>query len=193
MPSDHWTHGSRRIMLPCSPSDSGGPIYGDTSDPDRLRLWASFEDAFRSITGIMPIRGPYNGARGEQALLNKLGSELITRFINAPTISVSNSALCPRLDMMAILKALNWHYVIECSALKTQQYGFRRILRELFQIYCEDSAGSLIPNWLAAELDEVASPARRAADIVSSLSDSQALRMYQRLTGLAPGSVRDWL
>lgn len=170
------------------------------SNPGRIAQWEQYQDAFRTITGIMPIRGPYKGTRQEQAWLNKIGSELITRFINAPIIAEPQSGTCSRLEIPAdikaevsILKALNWHYVIECSALKTQQHGLRRIVRELFRIYRDEDPGNLVPHWLAAELDSSASPARRAADIVSALSDSQALRMYQRLTGLAPGSIRDWV
>jgi dGTP triphosphohydrolase len=94
---------------------------------------------------------------------------------------------------VATLKALDWHYVIDSSPYRTQQQGFRRIVRELFEVFQDDTAGELIPRWLGAELDATASPTRRAADLLSALSDIQAWRMYHRLTGLAPGSIHDWM
>lgn len=167
--------------------------------PDRVDLWESFAESFRHIIQLMPIRRPYTGTRAEQALLSRIRSDLITRFISAPIIRVAANgpaqlAIADGIQAeVATLKALDWHYVIGSSPYRTQQQGFRRIVRELFQVYHEDRAGELIPNWLGAELDATATPARRAADLVSALSDIQALRMYQRLTGLAPGSIRDWM
>jgi dGTPase len=168
--------------------------------PARIEIWERFADAFAHIMRLMPIRRPYTGTRTEQALLSRIRSGLITRFINAPVIVEPDGQGGARLEIpddiqaeVATLKALDWFYVIESSAYRSQQQGFRRIVRELFQVFCEDSAGELIPNWLGAELDPDATPARRAADILGALSDVQALRMYHRLSGLTPGSVRDWM
>lgn len=173
--------------------------WGQTH-PSRTDPWVRYTDAFAHIMAMMSIRRPYTGNRGEQALLNRIRSDLISRFISAPVISVDGPGGEAHLAIpaeiqaeVAILKALDWYYVIESSAYHTQQLGFRRIVRELFDVYCEDRAGDLVPSWLGAELDHGASAPRRASDILSALSDLQALRMYHRLTGLAPGSIRDWI
>ena len=171
-----------------------------TTHPSRVGVWERFADAFAHIIRLMPIRRPYTGTRAEQARLSRIRSGLITRFINAPVIVGPDAEGVARLAIpddiqaeVATLKALDWFYVIESSAYRSQQQGFRRIVRELFQVFGEDDAGELIPNWLGAELDADATPARRAADILSALSDVQALRMYHRLSGLTPGSIRDWM
>jgi dGTP triphosphohydrolase len=94
-------------------------------------------------------------------------SELITRFINNPRIPEAFSGACPRLKVddsvsaeVSILKALNWYYVIESPALKTQQFGLRKIVRDLFAVYADSPDEKLCPSWVAAELEENASPAR---------------------------------
>ncbi len=172
----------------------------EKSNPERIARWKDYVEAFDSIKVIMPIRGPYRGTKEERAVLNEMESELITRFINNPRIPEAFSGACPRLKVddsvsaeVSILKALNWYYVIESPALKTQQFGLRKIVRDLFAVYADSPDEKLCPSWVAAELEENASPARRAADIVSSLSDSQAIRLHQRLMGLNPGSIRDWV
>ncbi len=168
--------------------------------PGRVGLWDRFAEAFAHIMHLMPIRRPYTGTRAEQALLSRIRSELITRFINAPRLVGADAGGRPVLEIpediqaeVATLKALDWHYVIDSSPYRTQQQGFRRIVRELFEVFQDDTAGELIPRWLGAELDATASPTRRAADLLSALSDIQAWRMYHRLTGLAPGSIHDWM
>lgn len=199
---DFYRAGIVPLNLIVKDSDERGRFLTGVHDrwtkthPNRAQDWQRYQDAFQNILTLMPIRGPYAGTRKEQALLNSLGSELITRFIQAPQIDKE----CPcklkipgHIDaQVTMLKQLNWHYVIECSALKTQQHGYRRIVGELFQIYKQPEAEQLLPSWLSAEVDRNAPPTRRAADIVSCLSDSQAIGMYQRLTGLSPGSIRDW-
>ena len=95
-----------------------------------------------------------------------------------------------------MLKQLNWHYVIDSPSLKTQQFGYKKVIRELFKIYSDpnNKANELVPSWIKAELGEEpeSDPLRMAADIVGSLSDFQAIRMYDRLTGRNSGSIKDW-
>lgn len=174
---------------------------GNPSQSRRLDQWNQYEDALSFIaeTFLFRFRRAYSGTRTELAHLSEVTSELITRFINDPALPEPDSNECPQLHCsdevkaeVAILKALNWHYVIQCPALRTQQHGLKRIISDLYEIYL-DGGGHLVPTWVGSEIAEEATPPRKAADIVSSLSDSQATRIHQRLTGLSPGSIHDWM
>src|SRR5262249_2279041 len=102
-----------------------------------------------------------------------------------------------------LLKELIWCYVIENPALASLQHGQRHAIRTLFRIF-DDAVTNR--NWTvfpplfrdeAIELTKVIGPipadrrARLVADTISAFTDEQALRMYQRLVGLSPGSALD--
>ncbi len=104
-----------------------------------------------------------------------------------------------KLREIAMLKELTWNYVIQSASLATLQFGQRKIIRDLFEIYSnavsDKKKRNIIPPWfslpdpLPSKDSEIA---RLAADIVSTLTDRQAHIQYMRLKGMAPGSVRDW-
>src|SRR5262249_23560250 len=96
-----------------------------------------------------------------------------------------------------------WVYVIDNPALAGHQYGQRTVIRTLFEIFFEASKLRnlvLFPPQFREEAEEVLkseghmSPARCArlvSDTIASMTDQQALRLCQRLTGQAQGSVLD--
>lgn len=118
---------------------------------------------------------------------------------------------------MKLLQRLVWKYVINNPRLATQQHGQRHIVRSLFNSYHEavktsndTEARRLVPReflwevdelWKGREADGTQSPqsdpkvaaARLAADIVSSFTDAQAVKVFQRMTGISTGSVTDLL
>lgn len=154
---------------------------------------------FRLIRGF-PLSQPFDGDRTQQGLLRGIGALLIGEYVNATSVGTSETSGNPVLTIdeekrkeVQIIKELNWHYVVESAALKTQQYGQARLVEDLWTIYAnEERADSLIPGWINPELDHHASPQRRAADIVASLTDQQVVKLHQRLQGTVTGSVRDW-
>ncbi len=169
------------------------------TNPGRMERWDDYEQAFDELN-LFPFKSSYQGDKQQQADLVAMGSELITRFISAATLvpaesgksyelEISDSAQCE----VSIMKALNWHYVIESTALRSQQFGLRQVIRDLFEIFSRDENRTLIPPWITGELDHDCSVNRRASDVISSLSDVQALRLHQRLKGNQPGSIRDWI
>lgn len=105
------------------------------------------------------------------------------------------------------LQRLVWQYVIKNPRLATQQHGQREIIRKLFEIYLEAVRRrdlNLLPPRFHSDLGALSRPdtknrnphpaeVRLAVDIVSSLTDAQAVVMYRRLTGVAPGSVIELL
>ncbi len=154
------------------------------------------------------------GSRNQRLRLNILSAFLIRRYVQGTddhsekpiTISTSSGTppiqIQPRLKAeVDLLKALMHYYVFNNPSLVTQQYGQRQIIKELFRIYYEaiqpsSKNQSLIPYPFCDYLKEidnedVPNRARLVADLIASMTEQQAILLHQRLTGAAPGSVRD--
>lgn len=149
----------------------------------------------------------YTGTSAQRANLRGLTSDLIRRYF--PAIELHVPTLDdPRLVRIGteaereitILKQLTWFYVIHRPSLAGQQYGQRRVIGDLFDIYHDASTkeNDLLPpgalDLYRVEVEEGAFSedvlrARLAADIVCSLSEQQAIFLHQRFTGIDPGSV----
>ena len=96
---------------------------------------------------------------------------------------------------VAILKALTYHYAIGSPALAVRQEGERRILKTLFEILWE-SANTTDKKLLSEDARERITiynepTGRVVLDILSSMTDAQAISMFHKLTGIAPISVLD--
>ncbi len=110
-----------------------------------------------------------------------------------------------------MLKELTWNYVIHNPALATQQVGFKQIVKTLFNHLFSAAASkkknlNIFPP-LYGELLDIELRRKRAAkekrealnaaitriilDVISSMTERQALRMYSRLEGIDPGSILD--
>lgn len=112
----------------------------------------------------------------------------------------------PRLEI-DLLKELTWVYVIENPEPAAQQAGQRNIIRDLFKLFvaAADPDGSegreLFPPAYRDELDAIdesleitedqkaSRRARLVVDLVSSLTELQAIRLHNRLTGADMESV----
>ena len=99
---------------------------------------------------------------------------------------------------MNVLKQLTRVYVIDDPSLETQQYGQRRAVRELFGIYHGAASTGydlrVFPVSYREQIeatDGAEDRVRIVGDLMSSMTEQQLLRTYQRLTGIDPGSVMD--
>src|SRR5204863_4473779 len=100
-----------------------------------------------------------------------------------------------------LLKEIMRYYVFEHSALLAQQLGQRRVVRELFNILFEavqpnSKNKGLIPAPFSDSLRDIKRSSQRprgrlVADLIASMTEQQAVSLYQRLVGLVPGSIRD--
>lgn len=113
-----------------------------------------------------------------------------------------------------LLQGLTRKYVINSRQLATQQHGKRQVIRELFHVLLtalkyasKDSRHYdqyILPEDFKRQLTEIGSSleaygiqgknavhARFVADMISSMTDTEALAMHKRLTGINPGSVLD--
>lgn len=158
-------------------------------------------------------RARYTGDNYERTALRALGAKLIHGFVSEITLAFDESGW-PTLDVpplraieIRFLQNLVWTHVIQSPRLATQQHGQRKIIRELYAIYREalgtSDARSIVPGAFRRQVDTLdaapepdsseraAGVARLAADIVASFTDAQAVSVYRRLTGVAPGSITD--
>lgn len=178
-------------------------------DPQQIK------EVFERIFRLLPLE-PYRGSRKQQGVLRGIISNLIGSYVKSTKINkLAESSLTePRLAIpqnilleVKILKDLTRFYVINNRSLVTQQYGEARVVEDLFNFYFdasnENSKHPMLPldfeNLLETELSqnedlpETALRARIIADVISSMSDDEALNMHQRLSGFKLGSFLDRL
>lgn len=162
-------------------------------------LWAASQGLFRQL---LSIDTRYSGIEEERVALRALGSALITRYINAVTVEDRGSAgwclIIPNAykHEVEVLKMLTWKYVIERPSLAIIQTGHRRVISELFDMYCkaaEDETYAIFPPAYAERLEtgEPANIVRAVVDLVASLSEAGALEIYRRISAMRTGSVVD--
>lgn len=133
---------------------------------------------------------------------------LIERHIGAVDIEVD--ARTPHFSRVVVepesklriecLKAFNFHRVINSRRLKMVHYRSRKIVGELFDTLFENAMeadpklrGLLLPDATQEQLRHQGTPtagqaARLVADHVSSLTDTEALRLHAQLTSDQAGS-----
>ncbi len=172
------------------------------------------KESLRSLLGFVFPQGRYIGSDRQRKLLRRASSSLIGDFINSVTLleepngkgALAAPDPAKRLEMQ-FLQRLVWHYVIDNPRLATQQEGQRITIRALFKTYYEairnqhlellppryrSDADALVKQKLP-EKDERSAAVRIAIDIVAQFADAQAVSMYRRILGIAPGSVVDML
>lgn len=156
---------------------------------------------FHELLDSLLISEAYQGTRSQRAYLRLTTAKLIGRYVFGISLKEPTARdprpvrIEPELEMETfMLKQLTWHFVIRNPALASQQYGKAKVVRELFETFLEvaDSGKwlDILPMRCLESLaaDEEA-PARLIADVVSSLSDREALTIHRRLVGAQPGSV----
>lgn len=141
----------------------------------------------------------YRGSRAERAWIRAQTSFLIGWFIDAVSMKGSRVVVDqPRLAEVAVLKEIAWYYIIASPALATIQYGQRRVIRELHEMYIEAADGKrpreLFPTAQRELVERRATDAGRrrvATDFVASLTEEMAFELHHRLTGVSRGSLLD--
>jgi dGTPase len=152
----------------------------------------------------------YVGKRSQRGALAQFVSKTVSDYVQATRLRSSRGDDGKALDVpqeyrtqVVLLKLLTRYYVIDNPSLAGHQYGQRKVIRTLFEIYLDSAvkgAWILFPPQFREEAESVlrevgdVTPARCArlvADTIASMTDQQALRLYHRLTGLSQGSVLD--
>jgi len=152
----------------------------------------------------------FRGTRDHREALLEWSDQLISRYIEAFTVGTSSVEI-PKLysDEVELLKQLTWCFVVDHPGLATAQRGQRHIIRQLLtaldrwvdEAKEERRLPAPLQQYLAAiERDQPpgytpADRRRRAvADYVASLTEGQAIQLFDRLEGHIPPSVLEhWL
>jgi dGTPase len=155
----------------------------------------------------------YHNTFEERAQLRTVTSNLIRDYVYAvqlqtPTGSGSGLHVQKAKNFeLKFFQRIVWEYVISNPKLATQQHGQRQVVRGLFGIYLDairSRNSNLVPALFHDELEAMGARPRRkrrpkrneirlAVDIVASFTDSQAVNMFRRLTGITSGSIADLL
>lgn len=161
---------------------------------------------------------PYEGTDREQEALNGVVSSLIARYLEPSITEPSERETIyleshdvdglPTLKInpnteteIEILKELTFYYVISNPTLAAQQRGQEKVICELYEsLYIEANPKSIdksaIPTPYRERLRKIEDPddpqrARIVADMIADLTETQAVRLHDRLSGETPGSLQD--
>lgn len=167
----------------------------------------------------MPYR-PYEGTLADRAEMHSFASGLISAFADRVRLNSDGSAYEHEEHryMLEVLKQLTWYYVINRPSLATLQMGQRNVLRTLYSALTgwaeaarrDQREERRLPQHFKELLtlvradeealrvkkaDDAQLIARAVVDYIASLTEGQALKLYQRLIGgHAEGSALDvWL
>ena len=98
--------------------------------------------AFAEILASAPVIDPYSRVRKQRVRLRTFTSGLIARYIDAIKLRVPSSPSERTVDIeewaemeLWVFKQLTWYYVINNSALASQQFGQRKIIQYLFETF----------------------------------------------------------
>lgn len=181
---------------------AAGPSAGTK---ERAKLSDAYErlKAFLEGTYSALLSDPYDGGRLQREQLRRMTSQLIGRYIGGISINPDSKAKKAVvfhddwLNEIRILKQITRDYIIGSPTLAAQQHGQKRIIEDLFQAFWKGHDRELgFPPFLPirlrylAEVQGTTRP-RFVADCISSLSESEAVRLHARLCGATTGSVLD--
>jgi len=166
------------------------------------RMKAALDRIIRKLIMFPTVtKEVYNGAREQRRQLRNFTSLLIGNYVRAVSLTDSLGGATVLIakeaaDEVRLLKYFARYYVIGLPALSAQQYGQKKIVRDLFQIFLsEGKAGdlALFPARLRYIWEDNIGEkgARLAADCVASLTENEAYQLHHRLMGTESGLVLD--
>ncbi|HEY9840301.1 MAG TPA: dNTP triphosphohydrolase [Candidatus Obscuribacterales bacterium] len=178
-------------------------IQSEFQDPDsQEKLRRSF---INILSQLMPLQAPYDGSHALKAYLRNFTSLHVSRYINAVRMCdpQANDGRLITIDEDALyevkmLKELTWHYVMRSPALTAQKRGQVLMVTTLFETF---HSAALSPNpgdWdifpfgyreRLETTDTTEERSRIVIDLIASMTEPQAMQMYQRLTGTSQSSM----
>jgi dGTPase len=184
---------------------------------DRLKDQESMTDAdfdhhiktFDPFLDSVPLSESYKGTQDQRSALRTFTAGLIGRYVKASTLIEQSSSIKLNISQgykreVKMLKQLTWHYVIDNPALATQQYGQRRMIKDLFSIYREIASKEeywhVLPASSREEVESVTAEVsnsrdreraltRIIVDLIAGMTEKHAADMHRRLTGVSLGSA----
>lgn len=187
----------------------------DASIEDVISLFVELRDF---ATVAEEFYTPYEGTQLERNLLNEFSSSMISWYLEAteedpdnreyvelgehdadgnPTLVVDNELR----QEIEILKQLTFYYVISNPTLRGQQRGQIQVIDELFELLYDEAEPNSVDTSAILEPyrerlsnideDDDTARARIVADMISNMTETQAVEMYERMSGARPGSLQD--
>jgi dGTPase len=163
-----------------------GSPRGDMSPAERKH----YAEVAAHWFSINPVEEAYDGSRTQRAALRGIASAIIHNAIAGTRLTPSGIEKDPASeDEVLILKELAWHYVIENSRFATEQFGKRKIVESLFEVFLDAAVSkkkwNMFPVASREQLqEESVSPTRCVADYISSLGEQRAVQLAAELGGL---------
>lgn len=159
-----------------------------------------FRKAFLVLSRYFPVV-PYSGKRSDRAHLRYMTSVFVERYMQAISLRVPRNCgeSVVRIKKSAareitMLKELTWQYVIENSALATQQRGYACVIELLFKTFFNEAKYGHLAVFPPSIRERLARKSNKeevirvVTDFIASMTEQHALEMYQRLTGISFGS-----
>lgn len=177
-----------------------------TSTSEQTQL----EEAFTRVIAFLPLYEKYSGTTSQRIQLSYFTTLLYARYAGGIRLRVPSNRYDPRVEIAAelqsevlMLKQLIWTYVIESPSLATQQYGQRKIVRRLFEIFQEavldKKLRAILPMAYREALrcvsddKDKSESVRIVCDLVAGMTEKQANFLFRRLTGQTTGSAFDYV
>jgi dGTPase len=182
------------------------------SDPLAVSDYERRFDGLRQFASIFQIDAPFRGTRQQRAGLRSLTSTLVARYVDGislqlpATLDAARVRIQPEyLQEIRLLKELVWQYVILNPSLATQQHGQTAVIEKLFETYIRAARASnyaIFPPRAQEELRQSADELtnhddldiariRTVVDLVASMTEEQAVRLFRRMIGTSLGSITD--
>lgn len=155
---------------------------------------SEFDAAAQDVLVALPREADLNSfeARGR---LRNYASKLIGSYVRQSfelDRERGSLRLAPRIrSQIRVLKQVTVYFVLESRALATQQMGQDRVIDNVVGVLWEDmqDGGRLAPTWASQLLDEGEPLHRVVADVVSGMTERQAIRFHRLVMGLEAGSI----
>ncbi|MEU1176819.1 dGTP triphosphohydrolase [Streptomyces sp. NPDC005820] len=168
-----------------------------------------FQSALRDVVDSLPFKHPFSDTSRDREILYEVTSTRLRDYVSGavaqddfPYVRIKERQ---QYEVEA-LKELTWFYVIHNPALALVQEGQKKVVTELYKTLrdwlCREEQSPRIPHALfdfyeAARRDlqagwqgnRNAMVNRAVCDYLCTLTDAQALDIYERLIGMSRGSV----
>jgi dGTPase len=155
------------------------------------------------ISNLCMVYGPYYGLHSDKVLVTSMTSRLISYFLTGLALQPATaegdplvryganlSVTAAKKEACGLLKELIWFYVIDRPELASQQHGQSRMMSDLLEWHAAEPT-RLLPEDRKEEAAVTGSTLRAACDHIASLTEPQAMSLYHRMTGIAPGAITD--
>lgn len=168
------------------------------------------EESFERMIAFFAVRERYVGSKAQRVHLRSQSAGLISTYVKAISLRKGETRGAGPVEIdpvaqreVAMLKQLTWQYVILNPALTTKQYGQRRVVGQLFEIFYDAAADSrrrdlsIFPyafrDLFRSTEGDANAITRLVADLIASMTEQQAVSLCLRLTGVSMGSALGYL